>query len=400
MELMLLMVFVCILQTCDGWQTICSIKEMKSKFRRRFISTLNCAEKDSFEVSENLLLLAVENDSLQHKLDTERNPWLARLILVAAAAFYGTNFGCVKILDNALDPSLATTMRFTIATSLFSPYLFAVAKSNPSLFRGGLEVGTYCAIAYWAQAISLETTPASTTAFICSLAVIVVPILDSLFDKTKPSSILSSLTPALLAAAGVASLEIGGTSLPGIGDLWAFVQPICFGLAFWRVEYHMKNCSQPGEAQAFTGATMLVAAIGSLIWTMNDFVVPLLRLGGVSTLQSAWSLQYSALTSDWHVFAALIWTGVVTTALTEYVENIALRSLKAAEATVILSTEPLWGAAFASVALGETMGWNTLVGAVFILTACLWSSVFVAGDVPKSVAGKNLEVEIAIKEKK
>ena len=61
----------------------------------------------------------------------------------------------------------------------------------------------------------------------------------------------------------------------------------------------------------------------------------------------------------------------MTTALTIYVENIALRSLKAAEATVILSTEPLWGAAFASVALGEALGWNTLLGAVFILTACL-----------------------------
>jgi len=73
--------------------------------------------------------------------------------------------------------------------------------------------------------------------------------------------------------------------------------------------------------------------------------------------------------------------------LTEYAENIALQTLKASEATVILSTEPLWGAAFASVTLGETLGWNTLVGAVFILMACLWSRVFVfeVAGVPKSV---------------
>jgi len=198
-------------------------------------------------------------------------------------------------------------MRFIIATSIFIPSLLTISKSNPSLLQGGFEVGLYCAIAYWAQAISLETTPASTVAFICSLAVIVVPILDVLFNRTKSSkSIFSSLIPAILAAAGVASLEIGGNSLPGIGDLWAFVQPICFGLAFWRVEYHMKNSLQPGEAQAFTGATMLVPAIASFLWMLNDFAVPLLRLGGMSTLQAAWSIQFSALMSDWHVFSALV----------------------------------------------------------------------------------------------
>ena len=39
------------------------------------------------------------------------------------------------------------------------------------------------------------------------------------------------------------------------------------------------------------------------------------------------------------VIAAIAWTGVVTTALTAYGENYAMRSLSAAESTVIYSTE-------------------------------------------------------------
>lgn len=66
---------------------------------------------------------------------------------------------------------------------------------------------------------------------------------------------------------------------------------------------------------------------------------------------------------------------MVTTALTIYGENIAMRSLSAAESTVIYSTEPLWGAAFAATFLGETLGWNTFLGAALILTACAWSSL-------------------------
>ena len=105
----------------------------------------------------------------------------------------------------------------------------------------------------------------------------------------------------------------------------------------------------------------------------------------------------------------MVWTGVVTTALTAFGENYAMKSLSAAESTVrptrpslpppsfltalpppllpvppctlhpplqvIYSTEPLWGTAFAAVALHEHVGPNTFVGAALILGACVWSSV-------------------------
>ena len=60
-----------------------------------------------------------------------------------------------------------------------------------------------------------------------------------------------------------------------------------------------------------------------------------------------------------------------------------MKKLSAAESTVIYSTEPLWGTAFAAIALGEHVGWNTGIGALLILSACVWSSlgpdVLVAG---------------------
>ena len=67
----------------------------------------------------------------------------------------------------------------------------------------------------------------------------------------------------------------------------------------------------------------------------------------------------------------------MTTAITTFGENIAMKTLNAAESTVIYSTEPLWGTAFAAVTLGETIGWNTALGALFIITACAWRSVSV-----------------------
>lgn len=72
---------------------------------------------------------------------------------------------------------------------------------------------------------------------------------------------------------------------------------------------------------------------------------------------------------------SLLWTGLMTTALTVFGETLAMKKVSAAESTIILSTEPIWGTAFAAILLGETVGWNTGLGAVLIVSACVWTSV-------------------------
>lgn len=324
----------------------------------------------------------------------EKAIWVSRATLLTVSAFYGTNFGCVKILGEALDPSLAAALRFSLAALVFSPFLIKFGKVNKKFVVGGLEVGAYNAIGYWAQAQSLLTSHASTTSFICSLAVIVVPILDVLFGERKSGRPWwEPLLPATLAAAGVACLELGGTEVPGIGDLWAFAQPICFGLSFWRVEHHMgQSKGGDGEAQSFTGAMMLSVAAFSCVWASHDFLAPL--IGHQDAFQAAVATQLGAF-SDWRVLAAILWTGIVTTALTSYGENIAMKSLSAAESTVIYSTEPLWGAAFAAFALGETLTWSTFAGAALILCACIWSSL---GPTVPAIASALLPLEGEVEE--
>lgn len=47
------------------------------------------------------------------------------------------------------------------------------------------QIGACHAVGFWAQANSLKTTTASKSAFICSLAVIVVPLADAVFGATN-----------------------------------------------------------------------------------------------------------------------------------------------------------------------------------------------------------------------
>merc|ERR1711935_824283 len=83
--------------------------------------------------------------------------------------------------------------------------------------------------------------------------------------------------------------------------------------------------------------------------------------------------------TDPSILISLFRTGCITTALTIYMETLALESLSAADTTLIFSTEPLWGTAFAVAIMGEQMGMNAAVGAAMILSACLYSNLGVQG---------------------
>jgi len=323
---------------------------------------------------------------------SEKDIWKSRAILLIVSAFYGTNFGCVKILGDSLDGGVAAAIRFFIAFLVFSPQLLKVIKTNPKLITGGFEIGLYTFLGYWAQSNALQTSSASTVAFICSLQVVIVPLIDLILDKSRRnlSTIVETLVPAFLAVAGVACLELGGAVAPGRGDLWALIQPLTFGFAFWRIERIMKLSTKPGEAQAFTAASLMIVFLMSTFWAFSSFIFPILHNHsniGMNIINidkytqdqlfNAIYQQIDAITSNWKVIAALLWTGIVTTAITTFGENIAMKTLNAAESTVIYSTEPLWGTAFAAMTLGETIGWNTALGALFIITACSWRSLSV-----------------------
>jgi drug/metabolite transporter (DMT)-like permease len=311
----------------------------------------------------------------------------ARLLLLGAAALYGTNFAAVKLLVHGADSmpvGVSSTLRFGLAALATLPWLLKTSdndntgdatttttSSNVALdaVKSGLEVGMWNSLGYVAQAVGLEMgTQASTSAFLCSLAVVVVPLLDWTLGHKKLSS--NQLVGTAAALAGVALLELTGTGgvTLSAGDAVSLIQPLAFGLGFWRMEAAMQR--HPQEAARSTAAQLLAVFFGSLAYA-------------AVTTDLAHSFSWDALAPFLQnplTWAGLIWTGVVTTALSVYMETVALRTLSAAETTLIFSTEPLWGTAFAVAALHEDVaGVATVAGAVLILSGCLYSNLGWAG---------------------
>jgi len=83
-----------------------------------------------------------------------------------------------------------------------------------------------------------------------------------------------------------------------------------------------------------------------------------------------------------------VWTGLVTTAGCALAEAYALGQVSSSTATVIFSTEPLWGALFAYAMLGEQLGPNAMVGGCLLTLACLLSGSKGADDVLRRMRGR------------
>jgi drug/metabolite transporter (DMT)-like permease len=172
----------------------------------------------------------------------------------------------------SLPTSTAAALRFALAATALSPLLLKVRTRLPqespscALSAGrakssrnggqarweavlsGLEIGAWVAMGYLAQGIGLETSSSGHAAFLCSLSVVVCPILAAIEARLHPDAARApGPKPAVLwasvglALAGVGLLELGGDGAPVVGDLWLLVQPLGYGMGFHRTEAALRR---------------------------------------------------------------------------------------------------------------------------------------------------------------
>ena len=330
--------------------------------------------------------------------------WTARLLLLLSAALNGSNFTFVKIMNEDIPVQNGTILRFSLAALATSPWLFQTLNkstvssnhidmkhndadaddhvlfigdlipslsTNVKILLAGFEVGCWTAFGYVAQAIGLETIQASTSAFICSLAVIIVPMLNFMTGKKISSK---TLFGAFAAFVGVVLLELDTLSVDSLmvsndqfvsdGDIYTLLQPLFFAIGFFRMEHAMKK--YPAEAKKLTAIQLVAVALVSIC----SCIIYSTGTSGLPTLD-----DISIWICDGMLLKSILWTGLINTALTIYMETVALKSLSAMETTILLSTEPLFGSIFAGLILGESFGYSGALGAVVITMGCLYSNI-------------------------
>lgn len=247
-------------------------------------------------------------------------------------------------------------------------------------WKYGAELGIYMFLGYAFQAIGLETTTASRSGFLLYLNVKFVPFFSYfLFGKRIQRSTWIS---ALAAFAGTALLALDNASVEKglgmaftVGDLWSIAAAAASAMFILRMEAASNAVPESSELNA---ATLWIVAVLSLLWTTgiswNDIEVNA-ETASVFVQAIQHTVEQTVSTIIRHPLP-LIYLSGVTTALANYLQSKAQKDISAERASVIYAMDPVYGAIFANILLGEELGPLGLVGAFVIFVAAATNAVF------------------------
>jgi len=268
-------------------------------------------------------------------------------------------------------------------------------------WRYGAELGLYMFLGYAFQAIGLETTTASRSGFLLYLNVKFVPFFSYfIFGKiiqrrTWISALVAFSGTALLVfdnrndAAG--STDTGLEAAFAVGDLWSIAAAAASALFILRMEAASKAVPKSSELNA---ANLWTVAVLSLLWTMGiswnnltgiqgnaemtTTVTQTLPVTFAHAIQQTFQGAFSTIIA--HPLP-LIYLSGVTTALATLLQSKAQKDVSAERASVIYAMDPVYGAIFANILLGETLGGLGLIGAFLIVVAAATNAVLDFGGV-------------------
>ena len=344
----------------------------------------------------------------------------------------GSNIVLVKMAQENISPDAFGLFRFLTASLTFMPFT-KYALRDSKILKMGVELGFWCALGYYFQAIGLDITDASSAAFISSFTVISVPLIAVWAGRKVPKSTWVAIAVAIF---GLALIE-GVVPIPGLeahdtkeaisivsdavsdvvstsvlsgevvqtnpfevldsalslplesvddiaevatvetvqslyGDFAILISAFVFAVQVFRTDV-LAN-----EEHLGTKEMMGMCSIQLFVVTLFFGGTLLNKVphddGSLSTFFSNSIAELSAF--HWHdiPWFLVLYTGVISTAFALYAETVALKYIPSEKASVLYTTEPLWGAAFAYVLLGERMGVNGYVGGALILASSFLSS--------------------------
>jgi len=290
------------------------------------------------------------------------------------ALLCSTNFTTLKLLGDGRSESVVAAVRFVGAMVPFLPLLPRYASWGN--IKSGAEIGLWCAFGYVAQAVGLQTADASHGAFICSLAMVVVPVFKSLNGEKVSSQLWAAVGMAVMGTALLIGVIGGDGASVSSGDLICGGCALGFGLMFARMDaYAAEKDFDPVGCTAW----QTVALAAAMVTWMLASLGPTQSMTEVNELLSSGPMN----------IATLLWVSIVTTAGVLYVETAAMEEVDGTEAGIIFASEPVWATLFASVVLGETFGAKEGAGGLCILLACLLTQVKL-GDEKSDAAAPEL----------
>jgi len=263
------------------------------------------------------------------------------LLLVAAAAVWGVSFVVVKDALTDASPLLLLGVRFTIATLVLAPFINLRGGFSAAELRAGLLLTVLLASGFATQAVGLQYTTPARSAFIVAMSSVLAPVIAMVLLKHRTGWLV--LLALVIAGVGIYFLTAPDAGGLNRGDMWTLITAVVFGGHIVAVTEFSKRF----EAERIVWLQLPGTAVGTLIAAL---VLEPMRL--------AWSVGFGV---------ALLFLGVMATAVALVWQMRAQREMTSARASLLLCFEPVFAALTSRFFWGESFTLSQGVGALLIL---------------------------------
>lgn len=272
------------------------------------------------------------------------------LVLVLVTIIWGSTFIIVKNAIEILPVYNFLFIRFSIAFFLLAIIFYKkLLKIDKRTLIISSAIGTMLFAGYAFQTMGLMYTSASKSGFITGFSVVLVPIFEALFLKSKPSR--AAVTGIVLAVIGLFLLTTNVNFSINFGD---FLTLLC--------------------AFAFAMHIILIAKFAS---SVDTFVIATLQIGVVAILSgiASFTFETPVIPTNLSVWGAIIITGVFATAFAYVAQNTMQAYTTATHTALIFSLEPVFSAVAAFLIAGEVMSLKAITGGIFMLLGIILAEI-------------------------
>ena len=265
----------------------------------------------------------------------------ADLLLITAAAVWGVSFVVVKEALAAASPLIFLSTRFAIATLVLAPLANLRVRFSSAELRAGALLTLLLACGFATQAYGLQYTTPARSAFIVAMSSVLAPFIALIVLKHRTGWMV--LLALVIAGAGIYFLtnpDAGGLNR---GDLWTLVTSVVFGGHIVAVSEFSKRFDARRMVWLQLPGTAIVTLIAALL---------------LEDMRFDWSLS---------LVAALLFLGIMSTAVALVWQMRAQREMSSARASLIFCFEPVFAALTSWLFWGEQFSVAQGMGAGLIL---------------------------------
>lgn len=275
--------------------------------------------------------------------------------LLLAAAIWGFAFVIVKDSLDYIGAVWMIAFRFTIAALALAIIYCKKLKflTKKAWIHGGI-LGFYLFTAYLVQTIGCNYTTAGKNAFLTTSYVFLIPVFLWIIEKRRPAFYIFLCAIMSITGIGMLALGTSDTGTVNIGDILTLICGIFYAI-------HIIFTSRYNEHHdpiLLTVLQFLFASIFAWICApIFDGAFP------IEQIQNP------------RVVISMLYLGLLSTMVCFVLQNVGLKYLPSAWASLLLSFESVFGVIFSTIVLGEKITLRMGFGCALIFAAVVLAQV-------------------------